>query len=70
VFLVAEHFDDTFLQAYEERLHQVKSSWMFSLQNSMTGYEGFVRIGTTRGFHLMLVELDGKSFRPVFVSES
>jgi serine/threonine protein kinase len=69
VFLVAEHFDDALLQAYEERLHQAKSSWMFSLQNSMTGYEGFVRIGARRGFHLMLVELDGKSFRPVFVSE-
>jgi hypothetical protein len=69
-FLVAERFDDAFMEAYEERLHQVKSSWMFSLQNSMTGYEGFVRIGATRGFHLMLVELDGKSFRPVFGSDA
>ncbi|MFP4600753.1 MAG: serine/threonine-protein kinase [Persicimonas sp.] len=70
VFLVADHFDEEFLAAYEERLGEVKTSWMFSLQNSMTGYEGFVRIGARRGFHLMLVQLDENAYRPIFPSQS
>lgn len=42
-----------------------RKSLLFSLQGSVTGYEGFVRIGTRRGFHLLLVHETETGFQPV-----
>jgi hypothetical protein len=55
--LVADSFDEDAIQAYRKRIkEQSSSSWLFSVQKSMTGYEGFVRMGARRGFHLLLVK--------------
>lgn len=59
-FLVAEAFSDEILEAYSERIQGVTG--IFGLEDSFTGYAGFVRIGTRRGFHLMLVEVTGDGF--------
>lgn len=63
--LIAEEFDDEAIAAYEERVRQEESSWFFNFQESMTGYEGFVRMGTRRGFHLLLVRRKASSFEPI-----
>lgn len=52
--LVAPHFDDDVLETYARALTDISSSnW---LAESLTGYDGFVRMGARRGFHLLLVE--------------
>ena len=43
-----------------------KKKLFFSFQDSMTGYEGFVRIGARRGFHLLLIVETEGSFKPLF----
>lgn len=43
-----------------------KKKRFFSFQDSMTGYEGFVRIGARRGFHLLLIVETEGSFKPIF----
>jgi len=63
-FLLASNFEEGVREAYREVLGGDDDSWFLTLQNSMTGYEGFVRIGSRRGFHLMLVEDTGDEFRP------
>jgi hypothetical protein len=39
--------------------------WSFGVEESFTGYEGFVRVGPRRGFHLLLVEETAGGFVPV-----
>ncbi len=59
----------TFVSGCNEAYHDLtaqgeEESWLFNLQDSMTGYEGFVRIGTRRGFHLMMVDVQNEGFHP------
>lgn len=63
--LVADEFDDDAVDAYFERVRQKNDSWFFNFQDSMTGYEGFVRMGTRRGFHLLLIQSSGNEFKPI-----
>lgn len=42
-----------------------KKRFFFSLQDSVTGYEGFVRIGARRGFHLLLISEKDDGFQPI-----
>lgn len=63
--MVADDFDEEAVEAYVERVRQEDSSWFFSLQESMTGYEGFVRIGSRRGFHLLLLRRVDRGFEPI-----
>lgn len=63
--LVADEFEDRMIDAYLERVEERERSWFFNLQESMTGYEGFVRMGARRGFHLLLVRRDGPDFDPI-----
>ena len=67
VFLIAPSFDQDVLHAYQETLHSASSSTWFGMEESFTGYEGFVRIGPRRGFHLMLVQEKGDGFEPILL---
>jgi len=65
VFLIAPSFPEPVLEAYRDTVHGGTGSW-FDVEESFTGYAGFVRIGARRGFHLLLVEEeDGGSFKPL-----
>ena len=64
--LVAPAFDPETVALYQKLTSQEeKRSFFFSLQDSVTGYEGFVRMGTLRGFHLLLIEETENGFRPL-----
>jgi hypothetical protein len=65
--LIAPSFDEEALSAYDLAIAEPeKKSWLFGLQGSLTKYEGFVRIGAKRGFHLLLVaEQEDGSYRPL-----
>ncbi|MEO1270563.1 MAG: serine/threonine-protein kinase, partial [Myxococcota bacterium] len=65
--LVAPSFDDVALDHYRDLIQRKpQGGWFAGLQEAFTGYEGFVRMGSRRGFHLLLVETDGRgSFRAV-----
>lgn len=55
-FLIAPEFDDDTLTIYDETIQGSMSGSLLGLGEALTGYEGFVRIGPRRGFHLLLVE--------------
>jgi hypothetical protein len=65
VFVVSPHFDDSVPAAYEALLKRGFGNRFFGLDRSM-GYEGFVRLGSRRGFHLLLVKETVDGFEPVF----
>lgn len=57
--LVSPSFDESVAEAYREiTTHESEKSrsWAFGAIEAATSYEGFVRIGPRRGFHLVLVE--------------
>ncbi|HEX4951916.1 MAG TPA: protein kinase [Thermoanaerobaculia bacterium] len=61
--LVARAFEPEVLGAYRQgEAHSGSGKWL-SIEESFTGYEGFVRVGARRGFHLLLVEEGDESFR-------
>ena len=64
--LVARSFADDVAERYRAvtRLEEGSSSWLLREQ-TVTGYEGFVRIGARRGFHLLLVHESGDGFEPI-----
>ena len=63
---IAPSFDDDALALYDTMtVHEEKRSLLFSLQDSLTRYEGFVRMGSRRGFHLLLVVETPEGFRPL-----
>ncbi len=64
VLLAVPSFGDAVLEAYEKKVVRGSSSF-FSMEESFTGYSGFVRIGTRRGFHLLLVEETADGFVPL-----
>jgi hypothetical protein len=66
-FLVARSFDAETLAAYRagEPGTAASGRWTFGFEESFTGYEGFVRVGPRRGFHLLLVEETDDGFVPV-----
>lgn len=62
--LLASEFTEGIRKTYRETIGGDGESWFLNLQNSMTGYEGFVRIASRRGFHLMLVSETDDGFKP------
>jgi hypothetical protein len=64
-FLIAPSFDDDSLKVYGESVRETGSGRWFAMEESFTGYEGFVRVGPRRGFHLMLIQEDGERFEPI-----
>lgn len=65
VLVVAPAFDEAVFEAYRRLLHQGWGNKLLGLDRSI-GYEGFVRLGSRRGFHLLLVEEVEGGFRPLF----
>jgi len=69
VFWIAPRFPDATLEAYRQVLQKAGSSSWFSVEESFTGYAGFVRVGPRRGFHLMLIEeQENGTFLPLLPS--
>lgn len=67
VLLVAPSFPDAVLESYRTSLQTASSGSWFSVEESFTGYAGFVRIGARRGFHLLLVEDRADGFAPILL---
>ena len=65
--LVAPAFGDDVLALYRETVQGDTGAW-FNVEESFTGYAGFVRIGARRGFHLLLVQETGDGFVPLLAS--
>ncbi len=64
--LVAPSFTEEALATYRSRTSPGEArSWVLGLQSSLTKYEGFIRLGTKRGFHLLLLEDHGGALEPV-----
>lgn len=68
VFLITPRFGDDVLEAYRSAIVEKASGRWFGVEESFTGYEGFVRIGARRGFHLLLVEERDDTFEPILPS--
>jgi len=64
--LVAPSFDEDAAETYRKatRMDEGSGRWLMSEQ-AVTGYEGFVRMGARRGFHLLLVLDKGDRFEPI-----
>lgn len=64
--LVAPSFTDEALASYRSRTAPGEArSWVLGLQSSLTRYEGFIRLGAKRGFHLLLLEDHDGVLQPV-----
>ena len=64
--LVAPEFDDETLTFYNEKIQKKSvSGSLLGLEDAVLGYEGFLRIGPRRGFHLLLVEEKDGIFEPL-----
>ena len=64
-FLIARRFDPQTVEAWRAERASTTGRWSFGVEESFTGYEGFVRVGPRRGFHLLLVEETEGGFVPV-----
>ena len=69
VFLICRKITEPLVEAYRTLLHQGFGNRFLGMDKSL-GYEGFVRLGAGRGFHLMLVEERDDGFHPRFVRSS
>jgi tRNA A-37 threonylcarbamoyl transferase component Bud32 len=63
--LVARSFDDATLEAYNKPELGSTGRFTFGVEESFTKYEGFVRVGPRRGFHLLLVQETDDGFTPI-----
>jgi hypothetical protein len=63
--LVARTFDDATLEAYNTTELGSTGRFTFGVEESFTKYEGFVRVGPRRGFHLLLVQETDDGFTPI-----
>jgi hypothetical protein len=54
--LIARRFDPQTVESWRAEKANTTGRWSFGVEESFTGYEGFVRVGPRRGFHLLLVE--------------
>lgn len=66
-FYVARELDEAILDSYRQALATASSGSWFGMEESFTGYEGFVRVGPRRGFHLLLVRETDEGFEPIFL---
>ncbi|MEM8963452.1 MAG: serine/threonine-protein kinase, partial [Acidobacteriota bacterium] len=69
VMMISPSFDSDVLEAYNQQVTTGSTGIFGSSQEAFTGYEGFVRLGARRGFHLLLIQenSDG-SFTPILPS--
>jgi|CXWL01.1.fsa_nt_gi serine/threonine-protein kinase len=66
VIFAAPEFPPEVIALYVEAIESHASGFR-RLQENLTGYAGFVRIGSRRGFHLLLVEERAGGFSPLDV---
>ncbi|MGE0641589.1 MAG: serine/threonine-protein kinase [Thermoanaerobaculia bacterium] len=66
VVFAAPEFPPEVVELYVDAIESHASGFR-RLQENVTGYAGFVRIGARRGFHLLLVEERGGKFSPLDV---
>ncbi len=64
-FLIAPEIEDATVEALAALAAPETSGRWFGVEESFTGYEGFVRIGPRRGFHLLLVRETAAGFEPL-----
>ncbi|HVT58515.1 MAG TPA: hypothetical protein VHR45_08950 [Thermoanaerobaculia bacterium] len=62
--LVARAFTAEALAARPESA-SASGRWTLGIEETFTGYEGFVRVGPRRGFHFMLVQETDSGFEPL-----
>jgi hypothetical protein len=63
--LVAGSLTPELAQAQRQAKSTSSSGRWFAVEESFTGYEGFLRVGPRRGFHLLVVEETPDGYRPV-----
>jgi serine/threonine protein kinase len=66
--LMARDRDEAFQEAYQSATSDF-TSWMANVTESITGYEGFVRTGMRRGFHLLPILHTSQGFEPILPDE-
>jgi len=64
LLIVAPSFPTDVIESYLA-IVEASTHGTARMQESFTGYAGFVRLGTKRGFHLLLVEDKGDTFEPI-----
>ncbi|MEM9554532.1 MAG: serine/threonine-protein kinase [Acidobacteriota bacterium] len=64
VVLAVPRLTDELIDVYRGALHHASSGSWFGVEESFTGYAGFVRIGPRRGFHLLLIEVADEVYQP------
>ncbi len=65
-FLLAPAFDESMIEAYQEQTRP-QGTGLLAVEEKLTKYEGFIRMGPRRGFHLLLVVEKGDSFEPILL---
>lgn len=65
-FLLAPQFDESMIEAYQEQTRP-KGTGLLAVEEKLTKYEGFIRMGPRRGFHLLLVVEKADSFEPILL---
>lgn len=64
LIVVAPDFSQQVIETYLTAI-EATSRGLSRLQESVTGYAGFVRLGRGRGFHVLLVEARGGTYDPL-----
>ncbi|MBK6314024.1 MAG: hypothetical protein IPF53_06805 [Blastocatellia bacterium] len=65
-FLLAPTFDESMIEAYQEQTRP-QGTGLLAVEEKLTKYEGFIRMGPRRGFHLLLVVEKGDSYEPILL---
>ena len=65
-FLLAPTFDESMIEAYQEQTRP-QGTGLLAVEEKLTKYEGFIRMGPRRGFHLLLVVEKGDTFEPILL---
>ncbi len=65
-FLIAPQFDESMIEAYQAST-KPQGTGLLSVEEKLTKYEGFIRMGPRRGFHLLLIAERKDSFEPLLL---
>lgn len=65
-FLIAPAFEESMIHAYQQATRPVGTG-LLSVEEKLTKYEGFIRMGPRRGFHLLLVVEKPEGFEPLLL---
>jgi len=65
-FLIAPQFEESMIEAYQAST-KPKGTGLLSVEEKLTKYEGFIRMGPRRGFHLLLVAEKKDGFEPLLL---